>query len=182
MPIIQPGVGKISLSVATTQKIQGVIKADVNILRTVKGIKLPVRCYQVNGENVGSWYTFASDARRSRSHSLDRSARTRTCALFSNVSSNTSLASVPTILLNMASTASAPLTFPKRTLTLSWTSICPKRPSEFKMSVVFMASLFSFVSTASWLSVGDFDVNLKATVGAISACYDFKFAVSPGKP
>ena len=65
MPIIQPGPGTVSFSVAATQKIQGVIKADVNILRTVKGIKLPVRCYQVNGENVGSWYTFASDACRS---------------------------------------------------------------------------------------------------------------------
>lgn len=38
--------------------------------------------------------------------------------------------------------------------------------------------LFRF---AKWLSVGDFDVNLKASVGKINACYDIKFALKPKK-
>jgi hypothetical protein len=55
MPIIQPGPGKVSIAVEATEKIQGVIKADINIVRTVNRIKLPVRCYIVEGENFGSW-------------------------------------------------------------------------------------------------------------------------------
>ena len=56
MPIIQPGPGKLSFAVSSTERIRGVIKADVNIMRTVNKIKLPVRCYIVEGENFGSWY------------------------------------------------------------------------------------------------------------------------------
>ena len=56
MPIVQPGSGKISMAVEAAENIQGVLKADVNIVRKVSGINLPIRCYLVDGENVGSWF------------------------------------------------------------------------------------------------------------------------------
>jgi len=54
MPIIQPGTGKISFAIAATEHIKGIIKADLKIVRTVSGIKLPINCYKVEGENIGS--------------------------------------------------------------------------------------------------------------------------------
>ncbi len=44
---------------------------------------------------------------------------------------------------------------------------------------LFYVHLFIFLRYASWLSVGDFDVNIKASVGNIYACYDIRFAVKP---
>jgi len=55
MPIIQPGNGSISVSIIATERIKGIIKADLKIVRKVSGIKLPVNCYIVEGESVGSW-------------------------------------------------------------------------------------------------------------------------------
>ena len=56
MPVIQPGEGTLSFAASTTEFIKGVIKADLKIVRTVSGIKLPISCYIVEGEKVGSWY------------------------------------------------------------------------------------------------------------------------------
>lgn len=56
MPIIQPGEGTLSFAASTTELIKGVIKADLKIVRTVSGIKLPISCYSYEGEKVGSWY------------------------------------------------------------------------------------------------------------------------------
>jgi hypothetical protein len=55
MPILQPGAGKLSFAVTANENIRGVIKADLKIVRIVSGIKLPVNCYKVEGENLGSW-------------------------------------------------------------------------------------------------------------------------------
>jgi hypothetical protein len=58
MPILQPGTGKVSFAIAANENIKGIIKADLKIVRTVSGIKLPVNCYKVEGENFGSWLVF----------------------------------------------------------------------------------------------------------------------------
>ena len=55
MPIVQPGTASLSFAVEATKPLKGVLKADVNILRTVSGIRLPIRCYKVQGEDIGSW-------------------------------------------------------------------------------------------------------------------------------
>ncbi|CAF1153810.1 unnamed protein product [Adineta steineri] len=54
MPIIHPGKVTLSVDISATEPIRGVIKADVKLIRTVSGIKLPVSCYIVEGEQVGS--------------------------------------------------------------------------------------------------------------------------------
>jgi hypothetical protein len=61
MPILHPHPGKLSLAVVANENIRGVIKLDLKILRKVSGISLPVRCYQVDGEWVGSWLVFDFD-------------------------------------------------------------------------------------------------------------------------
>jgi hypothetical protein len=55
MPIIQPGNGTVSINIVATERIRGVIKLDLKIVRKVSGINLPVNCYIVQGESVGSW-------------------------------------------------------------------------------------------------------------------------------
>jgi hypothetical protein len=61
MPIIQPGAGKVSISIAAGEIIRGVIKVDLKIVRKVSGIKLPVNCYIVEGEYIGSWLVIDFD-------------------------------------------------------------------------------------------------------------------------
>ena len=56
MPLLHPGSATLSASISTTEKIKGVIKADVKILRIVSGIKLPINCYIHEGEYIGSWF------------------------------------------------------------------------------------------------------------------------------
>ena len=61
MPIVQPGTGKLSFTVEAIKPLKGVMKVDLNILRTVSGIKLPIRCYKVQNEDVGSWLVLNFD-------------------------------------------------------------------------------------------------------------------------
>ena len=42
------------LSGKNNRAIKGVVKGDVNIVRSVSGVSLPVRCYSVDGFPVGS--------------------------------------------------------------------------------------------------------------------------------
>lgn len=58
MPIRHPGNATLQFKATTTQNIKGVIRADVNITRIVSNIKLPIKCYKVDGEDVGSWFVF----------------------------------------------------------------------------------------------------------------------------
>ncbi|CAF3846366.1 unnamed protein product [Adineta steineri] len=53
MPIINPGPASMTF-VAQLKKPVTILYIDLNIIRTVSGIALPVRCYIVNGQNVGS--------------------------------------------------------------------------------------------------------------------------------
>ncbi|CAF1033534.1 unnamed protein product [Didymodactylos carnosus] len=54
MPIIQPGEIQLSFAAILETDIKGVVKFDLKIIRTVSGIKLPIKCYTVNGRNIGS--------------------------------------------------------------------------------------------------------------------------------
>jgi hypothetical protein len=54
MPILHPAPGKLSFAVAANEPIKGVIKAELKIVRKVSGISLPIRCYVIEGEHVGS--------------------------------------------------------------------------------------------------------------------------------
>ena len=56
VPVLHPAPGKIVASIAATEKISGVIKAEVKIVRTVNKIKLPVGCYVHEGVQYGSCY------------------------------------------------------------------------------------------------------------------------------
>lgn len=80
MPMVHPGPVSLSASLSTTEKISGVIKADVKILRTVSGIKLPVNCYIHEGEYMGSWFVSAAESDIWRTFRVFPSARTLTCA------------------------------------------------------------------------------------------------------
>ena len=147
MPIIQPGAGKISFSIAATENIKGVIKADVNIVRTVSGIKLPVRCYIVQGENVGSC------------------SYPDLCNLMKRLVSY-GPGNCPANLAQHGIDCNCPVNINKRDLDIDMDVTLPQAPEY-----------------ASWLSTGDFDVKLSASVGTISACYNIKFSVKPaGKP
>ena len=53
-PIIQPGLMNVILDIKNTQEIRGQVKADLNIIRTVSGLKIPIRCYLSAGIYVGS--------------------------------------------------------------------------------------------------------------------------------
>jgi len=54
MPIKQPGMANIRLDAFFKRRLQGRIRAELNIIRTVSGIPLPVRCYLAGGFHVGS--------------------------------------------------------------------------------------------------------------------------------
>ena len=43
MPIVQPGTGKISFNAALTRPLNGKLSVDLNIVRKVSGVALPVR-------------------------------------------------------------------------------------------------------------------------------------------
>ena len=45
---------RVILDVRNTQPIQGQVKADLNIIRTVSGLALPIRCYMTNFGPFGS--------------------------------------------------------------------------------------------------------------------------------
>lgn len=55
MPVNHPGPAYVSLNIDVIAPIVGVIKVSVNITRTVSKIKLPVRCYIIDGKPFGSW-------------------------------------------------------------------------------------------------------------------------------
>lgn len=44
----------IILDIKNRQEIRGQVKADLNIIRTIAGLSLPVRCTLVNGQYFGS--------------------------------------------------------------------------------------------------------------------------------
>ena len=54
MPIEHPGPMPFILSGRVKREIRGVVKSDFKIIRTVSGIALPIRCYLVNGNYIGS--------------------------------------------------------------------------------------------------------------------------------
>lgn len=56
MPILHPAPGRLSVAMEASERISGVVKADVKIVRTVNKIKLPVGCYIHQGVQYGSWY------------------------------------------------------------------------------------------------------------------------------
>jgi len=145
MPILHPAPGKISISIQANENIKGVIKADLNIVRKVSGIALPVRCYVVNGENVGSC------------------SYPDLCALIKRILPYEQN-DCPTDLLQHGIDCNCPVNINKTDLDIEMDINLPKAPEAI-----------------SWLSVGDFDVTLTATVGNLHACYDIKFAVKPAK-
>ena len=53
-PIRHPGVMHLVFAGQNKKVITGVVKADVNIVRTVSGLNLKIQCYLVNGDYVGS--------------------------------------------------------------------------------------------------------------------------------
>jgi hypothetical protein len=55
IPANHPEPAYVSLNIDVNEPIVGPIIASVNIVRTVSKIKLPVRCYLINGEQFGSW-------------------------------------------------------------------------------------------------------------------------------
>ncbi|CAF1180594.1 unnamed protein product [Didymodactylos carnosus] len=54
MPVTSPGNAVITFKAHTTRPIKGVLRTKLDIMRTVSGIPLPVRCYIVDGKEVGS--------------------------------------------------------------------------------------------------------------------------------
>ncbi|UJR33828.1 hypothetical protein I4U23_021252 [Adineta vaga] len=145
MPIIQPGEGTVSVSVAATENIKGVIKADLNIIRKVSGIQLPIKCYIVEGEFVGSC------------------SYPDLCGLMKRLIKY------------------EPGQCPENLAQYGIDCECPININKNDIDIEMAVSIPQAPDFASWLSVGDFDVNLKATVANIYACYDIKFSVKPKK-
>jgi len=146
MPIIQPGTAKLTFSISTTEFIKGVIKADLNIIRKVSGIPLPVKCYIIDGHPVGSC------------------SYPDLCSLMKRLT-EARLDECPKQLEPHGINCNCPVNVVTRSLDVDDMEInIPAAPQA-----------------ASWLSVGDFDVKLKASVGNIQACYDIKFSVKPLK-
>ncbi|CAF0822523.1 unnamed protein product [Brachionus calyciflorus] len=54
MPITHPGQMPFILSGKSIRDIRGAVRSDIQIKRTVNGITLPITCYLVNGNQVGS--------------------------------------------------------------------------------------------------------------------------------
>jgi len=54
MPILNPSITNLTLYGQATAVISGKLKSVVNIIRTVSGLPLPIRCYLNNGNYVGS--------------------------------------------------------------------------------------------------------------------------------
>ncbi|CAF1263111.1 unnamed protein product [Adineta ricciae] len=127
MPVIQPGEGTLSFAASTTEFIKGVIKADLKIVRTVSGIKLPISCYIVEGEKVGSC------------------SYPDLCALMKRLAPMEN--GCPANLLEHNIDCECPVDITTKNIDIEIDVTIPKAPEA-----------------ASWLSVGDFDVNIKATV------------------
>jgi hypothetical protein len=53
-PIFHPGDMTLSVKASSKRLVQGDVKTDMNIIRTVVGLALPVRCTIVQGLSVGS--------------------------------------------------------------------------------------------------------------------------------
>lgn len=53
-PIVHPGVIDVTFQANTKRDIKGAIKTELNIVRSVSGIALPIRCYLASGLYVGS--------------------------------------------------------------------------------------------------------------------------------
>jgi len=54
MPIVQPGTATLNFRAKFKRRIGGALKTDLNIIRTVSGLKIPIRCYLAAGIFVGS--------------------------------------------------------------------------------------------------------------------------------
>ena len=54
MPILQPGLAYLNLKINLKRALSGKLNTKINIIRTVSGISLPVRCYVAAGVDVGS--------------------------------------------------------------------------------------------------------------------------------
>lgn len=54
MPIVQPGNVDISFRADLKRDLVGGLQTELNIVRSVSGIKLPIRCYVAGGVQVGS--------------------------------------------------------------------------------------------------------------------------------
>ena len=51
---MQPGTGYLNLKMLLKRDVGGNLKTTINIIRTVSGIALPIRCYIAAGIEVGS--------------------------------------------------------------------------------------------------------------------------------
>ncbi|CAF0878512.1 unnamed protein product [Rotaria sordida] len=128
MPIVQPGKGTLSFAIAASEPIQGVIKMTLDIVRKVSGIPLPVRCYIVQGEQVGSC-TYPD-----------------MCALMQRLFKHDAT-NCPAQLSPYGIDCTCPVKVNKNDLDIEMDLDIPEAPEY-----------------ASWLSVGDFYVKVKATV------------------
>ena len=54
MPILQPGIAYLNLKMNLKRALSGKLNTKINIIRTVSGIALPIRCYIAGGVYVGS--------------------------------------------------------------------------------------------------------------------------------
>ena len=53
-PVLNPGTATVFYEAENIRPISGRLSATFNIIRTVSGIALPIRCYQYQGANIGS--------------------------------------------------------------------------------------------------------------------------------
>ena len=53
-PLLNPGTPTVSYKAENIKPISGSLPATINIIRTVSGLSLPVRCFQYEGANIGS--------------------------------------------------------------------------------------------------------------------------------
>lgn len=54
MPILQPGIAYLTLRMNLRRAIAGKLTTKINIVRSVSGVALPIRCYLASGVYVGS--------------------------------------------------------------------------------------------------------------------------------
>jgi hypothetical protein len=53
-PLENPSDATLSLNVKLNRNVQGILRGEIDIVRLVGGIKLPVKCYIADGVSVGS--------------------------------------------------------------------------------------------------------------------------------
>jgi hypothetical protein len=54
MPLLQPGNAQLTFEADFSRAMEGPLKTDLKIVRSVNGLALPIRCYQAAGIFVGS--------------------------------------------------------------------------------------------------------------------------------